>query len=86
VQIIFKIKENKKHFSVHHHNWLDSPTWAMAFLRSFFQIKYPAIASSNFVTTVFSRVGLSAPLPTPGYPGGLMFSIRVVSVAYYSQF
>jgi hypothetical protein len=82
VQIIFKIKENKKYFSIHHHNWLDSPTWDMAFLRSFFQIKYPAIASSNFVTTVFSRLRLSAPSPTPGYPGGLMFSIRVVSVAY----
>jgi hypothetical protein len=45
----------------HHHHWLDSPTWALAFLRSFYQLKYPAIASSDFVTRVFSRVGLSAP-------------------------
>jgi hypothetical protein len=36
--------------------------WALAFLRSFCQLKYPAIASSDFVTTVFSRVGVSAPL------------------------
>jgi hypothetical protein len=28
--------------SVHHiHNWLDSPTWALAFIRSFCQLKYP---------------------------------------------
>jgi hypothetical protein len=47
----------------HHHNWLDSPTWALAFLRSFCQLKYPAIASSDFATRVYSRVGLSAPRP-----------------------
>jgi hypothetical protein len=42
----------------HHHHWLDSPTWALAFLRSFCQLKYAAIASSDFVTRVFSRLGL----------------------------
>jgi hypothetical protein len=42
-------------------------------------VKYPAIASSDFVTRVFSRVGLSAPRPTSGYPGGPMFSVRVIS-------
>jgi hypothetical protein len=62
----------------HHHHWLDSPTWALAFLRSFCQLKYPAIASSDFVTRVFSKVRLSAPYPTPSYPGGLMSSVRVV--------
>jgi hypothetical protein len=40
-----------------------------------------AIASSDFGTRVFSRVGLSAPRPTPGYPGGPMFSVRVVSLS-----
>jgi hypothetical protein len=31
-------------YSVNHHHRLDSPTWALAFLRSFCQLKYPAIA------------------------------------------
>jgi hypothetical protein len=72
-----KMVDERKETYHHHHRWLDSPTWALAFLRSFCQLKYPAIASSDFVT-VFSRVGLSAPRPTPGYPGGSMFSVRVV--------
>jgi hypothetical protein len=65
----------------HYHHWLDSPMWALAFLRSFSQLKYPAIASSDFVTRAFSRMELSAPRPTPGYPGGPMFSVRVVSLS-----
>jgi hypothetical protein len=40
------------------HHLLDSPTWALTFLRSFCQLKYAVIASSDFVTRVFSRVGL----------------------------
>jgi hypothetical protein len=64
-----------------YHHWLDNPTWALAFLRSFCQLKCLAIAFSDFVTTIFSRVGLSAPRPTPGYPGGPMFSVRVVSLS-----
>jgi hypothetical protein len=44
----------------HHRHWLDSPTWALVFLRSFCQLKYQAIASSDFATRVFSRVGSSA--------------------------
>jgi hypothetical protein len=64
-----------------HHHWLDSPTWALAFLRSFCQLKYPAIASSDFATRVFSRVRLSAPRSTHGCPGGPMFSVRVVSLS-----
>jgi hypothetical protein len=40
-----------------------------------------AIASSDFVTRVFPRVGLTAPRSTPGYPGGPMFSVRVVSLS-----
>jgi hypothetical protein len=64
----------------HHHQWLDSPTWALAFLRNFCQLKYLSIASSDFVTRVFSRVGLSAPRPTPGHPGGPIFSLRVLSL------
>jgi hypothetical protein len=52
--------------SSYHHHWLDSPTWVLAFLRSFCHLKYPAIASSDFMTRVFSRVGLSAPRPTSG--------------------
>jgi hypothetical protein len=71
-------KQNIHH---HHYHWLDSPTWALAFLRRFCQLKYPAIASSDFVTRVFSRVGLPAPSPTPGYLGGPMFSVRVVSLS-----
>jgi hypothetical protein len=71
-------EESCVHHHIHHY-WLDSPAWALAFLRSFCQLKYPAIASSDFVTRVFSTVGLSAPRPTPGYPGGPMFSVRVVS-------
>jgi hypothetical protein len=31
---------------------------------------------------VFSRVGSSAPRPTPDYPGGPMFSVRVVSLSW----
>jgi hypothetical protein len=61
----------------HHHHRLDSPTWALAFLISFCQMKYPDIASSDFVTRVFSRVGLSVPRPTPSYPGGpLLHTVR----------
>jgi hypothetical protein len=48
---------------------------------SFYQLKYPAIACSDFATRVFSRVTLSAPRPTPGYPGGPMLSVRVVSLS-----
>jgi hypothetical protein len=66
----------------HHHHWFDSPTWALAFLRTFYQLKYPAIASSDFVKRVFSTVGLSTPRPTTGYPGGPMFSVRVVSLSW----
>jgi hypothetical protein len=29
----------KLHHHHHHHHWLDSPTWALAFLRSFCQLK-----------------------------------------------
>jgi hypothetical protein len=65
----------------HHHHWLDSPTWALVFLRSFCQLNYPAVASSDFVTKVFSTVELSAPRPIPGYPAGPMFSVRIVSLS-----
>jgi hypothetical protein len=50
---------------------------AQVFLRSFCQLKFSAIASSDFVTRVFSRVGLSTPRPTPGYPRGLMYSVSL---------
>jgi len=30
----------------------------------------------------FSRMGLSAPCPTPSYPGGPMFSVAVVPLAF----
>jgi hypothetical protein len=66
-------------FLKHNHLWLDSPTWTLACLRSFCQLKYSAIAPSDFVTRVFSRVGLSAPSPIPGYHGRSMISVRVVS-------
>jgi hypothetical protein len=65
-----------------HRHWFDSTAWDLAFLRSLCQLRYPAIASSDSVTRVFSRVGLSAPRPTPGYPGGPMFSVRVVSLSW----
>jgi hypothetical protein len=66
----------------HHHHRLDSPTWTLAFLRSFCQLKYPAIAFSYFVTRVFSGVGLSSPRPNPSYPRGPMYSVRVVSLSW----
>jgi hypothetical protein len=62
-----------------HHHWLDSPMWALALEAS--AIFHSAIASLDFATRVFSRVGLSAPHPTPGYPGEPMFSVRVVSLS-----
>jgi hypothetical protein len=68
--------------NVHCHHWLDRPMWALAFLRNFCQLKYPAIASSDFMTGVFSRVGLSAPCPTRGYPGGPMFSVKIISLSW----
>jgi hypothetical protein len=37
----------------HQQQQLNSPTWALAFLRSFCQLKYPAIASSDFMTSLF---------------------------------
>jgi hypothetical protein len=61
------------HHHHHHHHRLDNPTWALAFLRSFCQLKYPAIASSDFVTRVFSSVGLSAPRQTPAILEGRCF-------------
>jgi hypothetical protein len=68
-----------------HHHWPDILTWALAFLRSSCQLKYPAIAFSNLVTRAFSRVGLSAPRPTPGYPEEPVFSVNVVSVSRLVQ-
>jgi hypothetical protein len=47
-----------------HHHWLDSPTWALAFLRSLCQLKYPAITSSDFVTSL-SQGGVVSPTPNP---------------------
>jgi hypothetical protein len=35
----------------------------------------------RFRDKIFSIVGLSAPRPTPGYTGGPMFSVRVVSLS-----
>jgi hypothetical protein len=55
--------------------------WALAFLRTFCQLKYPVIASSDFVTRIFSRVELSVPRPTPDFPGGPMFFVRVISLS-----
>jgi hypothetical protein len=65
----------------HHHHRLDSPTSVLAFLRSFCQLKYSAIASPDFMTRVFSRVVVSARRPPPGCPGGPMFSVSVVSLS-----
>jgi hypothetical protein len=52
-----ELRLQKETFSVlnhhHHHHWLDSPTWALAFLRNFCQLKYSTIASSDFVTKSF---------------------------------
>jgi hypothetical protein len=66
------------HHHHHHHHRLDSPTWALAFLRSFCQLKYPATASSDFVTRVFSKVGLPAQ-PTAILEGDV--SVGVVSLS-----
>jgi hypothetical protein len=48
----------------HHHHRLDSPTWALAFLKSFCQLKYPAVASSDFVTSLFQG-GIASTTPNP---------------------
>jgi hypothetical protein len=47
--------------------------WALVSLRSICQLKYPAVSSSDLMIRVFSRLGLSAPPPTPGYPEGRCF-------------
>jgi hypothetical protein len=57
-KIVKRGQTSHHHHNYHNYNRFDSPTWALAFLRSFYQLKYPAIASSDFVTRVFSRVGL----------------------------
>jgi hypothetical protein len=64
-----------------HYPHLDSPTWALTFFRSFCQLKYPAIVSSDFVISLF-QVRSSAPRPTPGCTGRPMFSVRVVSLSW----
>jgi hypothetical protein len=71
-------------FIEYHHHWLDSPTWALAFLRSFCQLLsgYCFFRLHDNMTRVFSRAGLSAPFPTPGYPGGPMFSVIVISLSW----
>jgi hypothetical protein len=51
-------------FHHHHHHWLYSSTWALAFLRSFCQLKYPAIASSDFMTNLFQG-GVVSRTPNP---------------------
>jgi hypothetical protein len=68
---------------VHHHHHIISSTalWGPPPPRSFCQLKYP-VSASDFMTRVFSRVGLLAPLPTPSYPGGPMFPVRVVSLSW----
>jgi hypothetical protein len=76
-----KYLNKRRNIHHHHHHRLDSLTWALAFLRNFCQLRYLAIASSDFVTRVFSRMGLSAPRPTPGYLGWPTFFVRVVSLS-----
>jgi hypothetical protein len=39
-------------------------------------VRHPLHVSEQLT---FFGMGLSAPCPTPNYPGGLMFSVRVVS-------
>jgi hypothetical protein len=52
---------------------ITGPTWALAFLRSFCQLKYPAIASSDFVASIFQD-GVVNPTPThPDIPEGQCF-------------
>jgi hypothetical protein len=46
----------------HHHRWLYSPTWVLVFLRTFCQLKYSAVVSSDFVTSLFQGSVVS---PTP---------------------
>jgi hypothetical protein len=65
----------------HHHHHHDSPTWALAFLRNFCQLKYPGIASSDFVTRVFSRVWFLAPRPPPGILEGRCFLSGLFTLA-----
>jgi hypothetical protein len=66
-----------------HHHWLDSPTWALAFLRSFCQLRYPAIASSDFVTRVYSRMGLSAHAQPPAILEGQTKHCRAHTIQLY---
>jgi hypothetical protein len=58
------MNHNRIQTNFNHHHRLNSPSWALAFLRSFFQLKCPAIATSNFVTSLFQGGVVS---PTPFY-------------------
>jgi hypothetical protein len=49
--------------SHHHHHWLNSPMWALAFLRTFCQLKYLATPSSDFVSLLQGAV--VSPTPNP---------------------
>jgi hypothetical protein len=63
-----------------HYHWLNSPTWALAFVRSFCQLKYPAIASLYFVTSLFQG-GVVSPTPNPRLFWRADVSVRVVSLS-----
>jgi hypothetical protein len=56
--------EDTRHYR---HHWLDSPTWALAFLRSFCQLQYPAVASLDFVTSLYQG-GVISPTPSEDTP------------------
>jgi hypothetical protein len=71
---------------LHHHHWLDRSTWALAFLRSFCQLKYSAIASSDFVTRSFPRWGCQPQAQTSAISEGRCFLSGLSPLADYSQF
>jgi hypothetical protein len=60
-----------------HRHRLDSPTRAVAFLRTFCQL----YIFFTFRDKSLSQGGFVSPKPNAGYPGGPMFSVRVVSLS-----
>jgi hypothetical protein len=58
MQSLFRVPKGKSFFSETLSSLARQTKWALAFLRRFCQLKYPAIASSDSVIRVFSRVGL----------------------------
>jgi hypothetical protein len=53
------------HHHHHHHHWLDSPTWALAFLRSFCQLKLSGYCFFRFRDKSVVQGGVVSSKPNP---------------------